>query len=94
MAGPGANEKRRSPVSPQQQAENEILSWLSRHAEDPAGAFKNVLGRRIRGSQVLFQNVDQPRFALAEICRRLVGLPYASRGVRSRSHTGMGPGDE
>jgi len=72
MAGPGAM-KGASPVSPQQQAENEILSWLSRHAEDPAGAFKNVLGRRIRGSQILFQNVDQPRVALAEICRRLVG---------------------
>ena len=71
MAGPGAM-KGASPVSPQQQAENEVLSWLSSHVEDPAGALKNVLGRRIRGSQLLLQNVDRPRVALAEICRRLL----------------------
>jgi len=70
MAGPGAM-KGASPVSRQQQAENEIASWISRHVADPAGALKSVLNRQVKGSQLLLRNLDRPLDALAEHCRRL-----------------------
>src|SRR4029078_10924928 len=41
IAGPGAM-KGASPVSPQQQAEIEIGTWLRSHLTDPAGALKVV----------------------------------------------------
>jgi hypothetical protein len=71
LAGPGAM-KGASPVSRQQQAENEIGSWLSTHVFDPAGALKGVLHRHLKVSESLLNNPDQPLLVLAEYCERLL----------------------
>src|SRR4051794_29136698 len=52
MAGPGAM-KGASAVSPQQQAEIAVGSWLGSHLEDTAGALKAVLHRHLKGSEAL-----------------------------------------
>jgi len=69
MAGPGAM-KGASPVSPQQQAEVEIGTWLRSHLTDPAGALKVVVHRHLKGSKALQENPDLPLSALAEHIQR------------------------
>jgi hypothetical protein len=69
MAGPGAM-KGASPVSPVQQAETEIGSWLRSRMADPDGALQVVLHRHLKGSRLLLDNLDQPMAALAAYCQR------------------------
>lgn len=71
MAGPGAM-KGASPVSRQQQAENEIATWLRTHVVDDAGALKNVLHRHLKGSELLLNSLHQPLLALASYCTRIL----------------------
>lgn len=71
MAGPGAM-KGASPVSPVQQAETEIGTWLRNNLADASGALKVVLHRQLRGSELLLDNLDRPLAAVAEYCRRLL----------------------
>jgi hypothetical protein len=71
VAGPGAM-KGASLVSPQQQAEIEIGTWLDGHLTDVAGCLKGVLHRQIKGSEVLLNNIDQPLVALAQHCQRIL----------------------
>ena len=75
MAGPGAM-KGASPVSPMQQAEIEIGTWLGSNLSDDGGALRVVLLRHLEGSQMLADNLDRPLFALAEYCRSLLATDY------------------
>ena len=75
LAGPGAM-KGASPVSRVQQAETEIGTWLARHVTDPTGALQAVLHRKLRGSELLLANLDQPLVALAAYCRRVLASDY------------------
>jgi hypothetical protein len=68
IAGPGAL-KGASPVSPVQQAETEIGTWLGGNLADGEGALRTVLHRHLKGSTLLLDNLDQPLVALAEYCR-------------------------
>jgi|tagenome__1003787_1003787.scaffolds.fasta_scaffold20242052_1 hypothetical protein len=71
MAGPGAL-KGASPVPREQQAENEIASWLAAHMGDPPGALKCVLCRHLEGTELLLNNLDQPLTALTNYCSRIL----------------------
>ena len=70
MAGPGAM-KGASPVSKQQQAENEIGTWLASNLGDVEGALKTVLTRQLKGSRQLLDNIDRPLAVLADHIRRI-----------------------
>lgn len=75
LAGPGAM-KGASPVSPVQQAETEIGSWLRSHVKDPVGALQALLHRNLKGSRVLLENPDQPLAALAGYCEQVLASNY------------------
>lgn len=70
MAGPGAM-KGASPISEQQQAENEIATWLASHLGDVEGGLKAVLQRQLKGSRQLLENIDHPLAVLADHCGRI-----------------------
>jgi len=70
MAGPGAM-KGASPISEQQQAENEIGTWLASHLGDVDGGLKAVLQRQLKGSRQLLENIDRPLAVLGDHCRRI-----------------------
>lgn len=69
LAGPGAM-KGASPVSPVQQAEAEIGTWLRNNVADAGGALKVVLHRQLKGSKLLLESLDRPLAALGVYCRR------------------------
>ena len=75
MAGPGAM-KGASPVSPVQQAETEIGTWVRSHVADPAGALQALLHRNLRGSELLLKDLDRPLVALAEYCEHVLASDY------------------
>ena len=75
LAGPGAM-KGASPVSPVQQAEIEIGSWLRSHVTDPAGALQVVLHRHLKGSELLLNNLEQPLVALAGYSQHVLASDY------------------
>jgi hypothetical protein len=80
LAGPGAM-KGASPVSPVQQAETEIGSWLRSNVTDSAGALPVVLHRRLRGSELLLGSLDRPLLALAEYCRQLLASDFRLKEI-------------
>ena len=71
LAGPGAM-KGASPVSPVQQAETEIGTWLGDNLVDACGALRVVLHRQLKGSELLLDSVDRPLRALANYFRQLL----------------------
>ncbi len=71
IAGPGAL-KGASPVSPVQQAEAAIGSWLGGNLRDTEGALRVVLHRHLKGSALLLDHLDRPLVALAEYLRDLL----------------------
>lgn len=75
MAGPGAM-KGASPISPVQQAETEIGTWLRDKVTDPAGALPLLLHRNLKGSEALLENLEQPLAALAHYCQQLLDSDY------------------
>src|SRR5215510_15721516 len=75
MAGPGAM-KGESPVTRVMQAENEIGTWLRGHVTDSAGALLVVLHRRVTGSELLLNNLDEPLVVLAGYCQRALDSEY------------------
>ena len=75
MAGPGAM-KGASPVSPVQQAETEIGSWLNDNLADPCGALRLVVHRQLKGSEPLFENVERPLSALETFCASVLESDY------------------
>ena len=75
MAGPGAM-KGESPVTRLRQCELEIESWLEVHLADAGGALPVVLHRRVSGSELLLECLDQPLTALASYCERILDSDY------------------
>jgi len=75
LAGPGAM-KGESPVTRMQQAEIEIGSWLRSHLTDAGGSLEVVLHRRVKGSELLLNNFDQPLVVLASYCRKVLGSDF------------------
>lgn len=71
MAGPGAM-KGASPVSPVQQAEAAIGSWLRSQVQDPTGVLQTVLHRELKGSRLLLDNLEQPLTAIEKYCRHIL----------------------
>src|SRR5690348_3730882 len=63
IAGPGAL-KGASPVSPVQQAETAVGTWLGGNLADTDGALRVVLHRHLKGSALLLDNLEQPLVAL------------------------------
>lgn len=80
MAGPGAM-KGESPVSRLQQAETEIGSWLRSNLIDSGGALEVVLHRRVKGSEFLLNNFEQPLVVLAAYCQQILDSDYQLREV-------------
>jgi hypothetical protein len=75
MAGPGMM-KGVSPVTRQQQAELEIEGLLDRHLVESAGGLSAVILRQVKASDLLLNNLDQPRVALASYVRRVLDSEY------------------
>src|SRR3954451_740327 len=80
MAGPGAM-KGESPITRMQQAEIEIGSWLRSNLTDAGGALEVVLHRRVKGSELLLNNFDQPLVVLASYCRQVLDSDYLLKEV-------------
>jgi hypothetical protein len=78
LAGPGAM-KGASPVSRQQQAENEIGSWLQSHFKDTTGALRSVIHRHLKGSKLLFAEVEDPLAVLSKYCAHVIASDYRVR---------------
>jgi len=78
LAGPGAM-KGASPVSRQQQAENEIGSWLQAHLMDATGALRTVIHRRLKGSEPLIAQLDRPLEVLSEYCAHVIASDHRLR---------------
>jgi hypothetical protein len=75
LAGPGMM-KGVSPVPRKQQAEAEIASFLDRNVNSPAGAMSVVLFRRVKESELLLNNYDQPLIALAGYAQTVLDSEY------------------
>jgi hypothetical protein len=75
LAGPGAM-KGVSPVTRKQQSEVEIEEYLNHHLSDAAGILQVVLIRRIKGSDLLLNNFDQPLLVLASCIQRVLDSEY------------------
>jgi hypothetical protein len=71
LAGPGAM-KGVSPIARTQQAEAEIESFLDRHLKSPAGALSAVLLRRVKNSELLLSNLDEPLIVLASLVQQVL----------------------
>jgi hypothetical protein len=75
LAGPGAM-KGASPITPLQQADIKVGSWLDSHLVDACGSLRVVLHRRVKGSELLLNNFDQPLVVLASYCREVLRSDY------------------
>ena len=71
LAGPGAM-KGVSPVTRRQQAAVEIETWLRQHVSAGNGELQVVLLRRVKGSELLLNNFDQPLVVLATFCQQVL----------------------
>jgi hypothetical protein len=75
LAGPGAM-KGASPVTRAQQAAVEIENWLRQHMPPGNGELEVVLLRRIKGSQLLLNNFEQPLVVVAAYCQHILESDY------------------
>ncbi len=80
LAGPGAM-KGESPISRLQQAETQIGSWLRSNLHDAGRALVVVLHRRVKGSELLLYNFEQPLVVLAAYCKQILDSDYQLREV-------------
>lgn len=80
LIGPGGL-KGESPISRLQQAEAEIALWLRGKLADAGGALEVVLLRRVRGSELLLNNFEQPLVVLAAYCQQILASDYQLRSV-------------
>ena len=80
LAGPGAM-KGESPVTRMHQAEIEIGSWLRCHLADSGGSLEVVLHRRVKGSELLLNNFEQPLIVLASYCQQVLSSDYLLKEV-------------
>jgi hypothetical protein len=65
-----------SPVTRKQQAEAEIESFLDGNLNSPAGAMSVVLFRRVKESEILLNNYEQPLVALAGYIQHVLDSEY------------------
>ena len=75
MAGPGAM-KGVSPVTRMQQAAVEIENWLRHHMSAGNDELQAVLLRRVKESELLLNNFDQPLVVLAGFCQQVLDSHY------------------
>jgi hypothetical protein len=75
LAGPGAM-KGVSPITRQQQAAVEIENWLRHHMSAGCGELQVVLLRRVKESDLLLNNLDQPLVVLAAFCQQVLDSDY------------------
>jgi hypothetical protein len=75
LAGPGMM-KGVSPATRKQQSEAEIATYLERHLMSPAGAMSIVLLRRVKQSELLLNNLDQPLVVLAASVQQILDSEY------------------
>ena len=75
MVGPGAM-KGESPVTRKEQAEAEIDNYLRQHLIDTSGTLPLVLYRRVKNSEILFENFDQPLVVLARYIQQVLDSEY------------------
>ncbi len=80
LIGPGVM-KGASPITRLQQAEIEIGDWLRTHLTDPGGALEVVLHRRVKESELLLNNFDQPLVVLAAYCQRVLDSGFLLKDV-------------
>jgi hypothetical protein len=89
MAGPGAL-KGASPVSPVQQAETAIATWLAANLADTDGALRVVLHRHLKGSTLLLDDLENPLTAIAKGIRRLLAADHLLRDIVSEADVEWG----
>jgi hypothetical protein len=89
LAGPGAM-KGESPVPRKRQAEIEIESWLGSHLADAAGALRIVLLRRVKESELLLKDFEQPLNVLAAYCQQVLGSDYKLKELVRESDIAWG----
>jgi hypothetical protein len=75
LAGPGAM-KGASPVTRARQAAVEIENWLRQHMPAGNGELEVVLLRRIKGSELLLNNFEQPLVVVAAYCQHILESDY------------------
>jgi hypothetical protein len=75
LAGPGMM-KGISPATRKQQAEAAIESFLDCRLVSPAGAMSVVLLRRVKESEILLNNLDQPLVVLASCVKQILDSEY------------------
>ncbi len=75
LAGPGMM-KGESPVTRKQQAEAEIGGYLRRYLNDASGALPRVLFRRVKNSELLLANVEQPLVVFAHYLQQILNSEY------------------
>jgi hypothetical protein len=78
LAGPGAM-KGVSPITRTQQAAVEIENWFRQHMPAGNGELEVVLLRRVRASELLLNNLDQPLVVLAAFCQKVLDTDYLVR---------------
>lgn len=78
LAGPGAM-KGESPITRRQQAELAIADYLRRLLLDAPGALCIALERRVKASELLLNNPDQPLIVLAACVQQILSSDYALR---------------
>lgn len=67
-----------SPVSQQEQSITVLTQWIDQHTQDPSGALKSILRRRVRDNELLVaRHLKQPCNALREIIDTILASDYA-----------------
>src|SRR5262245_19086294 len=89
LAGPGMM-KGVSPATRKQQAEAAIESYLDRHLMTPAGAMSVVLLRRVKESEILLSNLDQPLVVLASCVQQILESEYLLQEIVRESDVEWG----
>ena len=89
MAGPGAL-KGASPISPVQQAETEVGTWLGSNLADVDGALRVVLHRHLKGSALLLDNLERPLVALASYLQQLLATEHLLKDIVSEADVEWG----
>jgi hypothetical protein len=89
LAGPGAM-KGASPIARKQQAEYEIESYIRNNLPDAGGALRIVLNRRVKQSEILLKNYEQPLVALAAYCQQVLDSEFNLKELVREADTEWG----
>jgi len=75
LAGPGAM-KGVSPITGKQQGESAIEGYLRRNLPDAGGSLRGVLFTRVKESDLLLMNYEQPLVVLAAFVQRVLDSEF------------------